>query len=651
MGKLTGSLPVLVVFVFLFLHPVPGRAQTTFESLSEGDQQMLEEIQKKSLEYFLRERNAQTGLVKDRANNFDKGATPSGASIAATGFGLAAYAVGAEHGWLDRATAVEMTRQTLSFFLNGTENAHGFFYHFLDPATGKRSKGSEASPIDTALLLAGAIFAAEYYEDSQIRELTGKIYERVEWDWMLHGKQTLSMSWSPEQGFNKRHWDNYDEGMIMYLLAIGSPTHPIPGSSWRAVSRRAGSYRDFRLIQMPPLFTHQYSHIYVDFRDQNDGFADYFRNSVNATRANRAFCMDQAANFSSYGPNSWGLSASDGPFGYKAYGAPPGWAEHDGTVAPTACGSSIVFTPEESVDCLRHFYTDLKDRLWGLYGFSDAFNLDKQWFSSIAIGIDQGPLLLMIENFRSGLIWKVTGRDAELRQAMKDVGFKPGTMELPWPDPPAFEADYVAGGMQIDGYLKDWPNRTPLVLDQSFREFGYFADDTDLSAKVRFAWDEQALYLALNVTDDSVIARRNGRNIWQDDLVELYIDPAGDGLRWRDSQDFQIGFRPTPGEETVEFWSWFQGDESHRRGQAVAARGYVHEKGYSVEASVRWEFLGIEPAPGKEVRLSVGINDIDKDRSIGKIQWFFRSEKEYHRFELGRLILKKAGPEIAQATE
>ncbi len=497
-----------------------------------SDTDLLEKIQRKSLDYFLQERDEKTGLIADSANNFQKGASPSEASIAATGFGLAAYAVGVERGWLNRGVGLAMTRKILRFFLESAEQEHGFFYHFLDQETGVRLKNSELSPIDTALLLAGAMFAAEYYDDREIKEIVQKIYERVDWKWMMNGApDALSLSWSPEQGFNKRYWDHYDESILMYLLGIASPTHPIAVSSWEDIARPLGSYRDYRLIQMPPLFTHQYPQIYFDLRDQHDGHADYFKNSVNATLVNRAFCMDQAGVYSTYGPDSWGLTASDGPSGYRAYGAPPGWATHDGTVAPTACGSSIVFTPRESLSCLRNLYEKYGDQLWGNYGFSDSFNLDKNWFSQLALGIDQGPLLLMIENYRSGLIWKTMKRISFLQETLKKVGFRPGTMDLSWPDPPVYEVPHLFGGAQIDGFMKDWPNGAELRLDPVHKELGALQDEKDLSAKIRFGWDEKALYFVADVTDDSLIARKSGKNIWQDDVFEVYIDPQGDGLK------------------------------------------------------------------------------------------------------------------------
>ena len=328
-----------------------------------SDDELLDLIQRQSLDFFLMESNPKNGLVRDRANNFSRSAGQSPASIASVGFALTAFAVGVERDWLDINTARERTYQTLQFFLNQAPHEHGFFYHFMNMTTGKNTRQSELSPIDTTLFLAGALFAAEYYEDTAIRDLAMKIYERVDWKWMLHNGETFAMAWSPSMGFSRHRWDAYCESMIMYLLAIASPTHPIPAASWKAINRPAGSYGDYRLIQMPPLFTHQYSHIWIDFRDKNDGFADYFKNSVNATLANRQFAIDQSKQFKTYGPDSWGITASDGPNGYKAYGAPPGWAEHDGTVAPTACGGSIVFTPKESMACLRHFYETHYDDL------------------------------------------------------------------------------------------------------------------------------------------------------------------------------------------------------------------------------------------------------------------------------------------------
>ncbi len=628
-----------LIFFLLCFYPSLSFSQT---AAALSDEELLETIARKSFDYFVEERNLKTGLVRDRAHNFRKGALTGPASIAATGFALSAYAVGVERGWLSRAMAYEMTRQTLDFFLNQAPHEKGFFYHFLNMETGARVKNSELSPIDTVLFLAGALFSAEYFDDPHLKKLAKQIYERIDFPWMMNKGSTLAMSWSPEHGFSRYRWDHYDESMILYLLGIGSPTHPIPAASWKARTLPVGSYRNYRLIQMPPLFTHQYSHIWIDFRDKNDGFADYFNNSVNATLANRAFAISEMVQFTSYGPDSWGLTASDGPFGYRAYGAPPGWADHDGTLAPTACGGSIVFTPKESIACLRHFYEKLGDKLWGLYGFSDAFNLDKDWFDDQVIGIDQGAMLLMIENYRSELIWQVMSRIPEINDAMTKVGFQAGTKEVPWPDPPVYHALYLSGGIQVDGFLKDWPSKSEMMtLDLSSKEHGQFEASDDLRAEVRFVWDERALYFFAKVKDSDVVVRKSGKNIWLDDLLEIFLDPQGDGLFWHDNGDFQLGFRPREEDDGVEAWSWFQGGENPIEEGRVEAKGIVDSAGYSLEGKIQWDYLGIEPVIGKEVRLSAAVHDIDRDRSEGKLHWFFRNEEEHLRFVLGKVRLKE----------
>ena len=641
-GRRGGGAVLLFIFFFGFAGGHFAAADPPAnQTLS--DDQLLETIQRASFEYFLKETSRRTGLVADRANNFERGVVNAPASIAAVGFGLTAFCVAAKRGWVDEPYAKELARRTLLFFLTDAPAEHGFFYHFLNRETGVRVKNSELSPIDTALFLMGAFFAADYFDDPDLRKMAVKIYERVDFPWMLNHGETLALSWSPEQGFSKYRWDHYCESMILYLLAMGSPAHPIPAASWKAIRRPAGSYHGYRLLEMPPLFTHQYAHNWIDFRGKNDGFADYFQNSVQATLAQRAFAIDQSRNFKSYGPDVWGLTASDGPYGYKAYGAPPGWATHDGTIAPTACGSSIIFTPKESMACLRHIYEYFKERLWGRYGFSDAFNLDQDWFDDQVLAIDQGALLLIIENYRSGLIWKVMEENPYIQDGMKKAGFVPGTIQLPWPDPPIYRAPYRAGGMEIDGYLKDWAGMAPLKMDKKYLESGQISGDKDLGADIRFSWDENALYFSAKVTDQDLIAKRSGRNIWMDDDLEIFVDPDGDGFVWKNPRDFQLGFRMDPGQSgSVSVWSWFQKSEDPSVTRQVVARGNSYAGGYVIEGAIRWSFLGMRPGANAVVRLSVGLHDVDRDRSETKLQWFFRSEKELQRFELGRIILSES---------
>ncbi len=604
-----------------------------------SDEELLEKIQKSAFEYFKKESNSRTGLVRDSANNFGT-ITPSGwASVAATGFGLTAYGIAAERNWMTRPEARERVLTTLRFFSHQAENEHGFYYHFLDPETGRRSGKSELSPIDTALFLAGALFSAEYFDDSVIREEVQTIYQRIDWPWMLNGGKTFAMAWSPEQGFSKNRWAHFDESLLLYFLAAGSPTHPITRESWQTVIKTVGSYHGHRLIQMPPLFTHQYPHLWIDFRNRHDETADYFQNSVQATLANRQFAIDQSGKFLSYGENSWGLTASNGPFGYKAYGAPPGWSTSDGTVAPTACGTSIMFTPEYSLACLRHFYETEQDSLWGTYGFSDAFNLDKKWFDDRVIGIDQGALLIGIENHRSELVWKTMGKSEAVQRAFQILGFEKGTRELAWPDAPSYEASYLFGGIQVDGYLRDWPNHAPLHLDSHQAESGSLEDDADLSGDVWLGWNEDALFFAVKVKDQSQILKRSGKNIWQDDCFEIFVDPQGNGLFWDAGEDFQLGFSPDPKTAGVRTWSWLSSNEDPSAIGKVLAQGFSDPQGYVLEGMIRWKYLGIQPLAGQTIRLSPAIHDRDQDQTAAKLVWFFRNEDTLHRFVLGRILL------------
>ncbi len=638
------------LFLLILSLAFPRYLPAEDDSASLSDDAFLEMVQEKSFRFFQHEHNPHNGLVRDSTSNHENGFDNAPASIAATGFALTAYGVAVEHGWMSRASAYTLTVRTLEFLLRQAAQHHGFFYHFLDIETGQRVSQSELSPIDTALCLAGALFAAEYFDDAKIRDLVRELYERIDFPWMTHGGKTLALAWSPETGFHKQRWDRFDESLLLYVLAIGSPTHPIPAESWKEISRPVGSYRDYRMIQMPPLFTHQYPHIWLDLRNKNDGLADYFQNSVNASLANRAFCMDQAKKYSTYGPNSWGLTASDGPFGYRAYGAPPGWSVlHDGTVAPTGCGASIVFTPKESIACMRFLYENYKKDLWGMYGFSDAFNRNKKWYSSRVLAIDQGPILLMIENYRTGLIWKTLNKNKNIQNALQKIGFKAGTMPLPWPDPPQYQAPYVPEGIQIDGFLRDWPRVGVITLEPSLhKEFGRVNGD-ELKAEIRFAWDEKMLYFIAKITDEEMIVKRAGKNIWRDDLLELYIDPEDNGLYWGDAGDFQLGFRPGQGDRPLETWSWFQGGEDPSETGRIVVQGFSDQKGYILEGGILWDYLGIRPQTGEVIRLSPAVHNVSRNGGDSKLQWFFRNEKDYQRFELGKITLAgNRGPNNAK---
>jgi hypothetical protein len=392
--------------------------------LSQRDDAFLEDLSRRAFRYFLEQANPATGLVLDRART--DGTPVAGiASIASTGFGLTALAIAAARRWIEPAGALERVRVTLRFFAKQVPHVHGWFYHWMDAATGDRRWNSEISSIDTALLLAGVLAAAQYFrDDAEAARLARAIYERVDFRWMLNGSPSLlSHGWKPESGFLPHRWDSYCELMILYVLAIGSPAHGIPAEAWYAWRRPRIDYAGYGFIYDGPLFVHQYSHAWIDFRGRREArppHTDYFENSVAATHAHRAFCIALADKFPrSYGPDIWGITASDSAHGYQAWGGPPPQGPIDGTVVPCAAGGSLMFTPDICLTALRAMRDRFGDRIYGRYGYADAFNPATQWVDTDVIGIDQGITLLSAENLRSGRVWQCCREDRSIARAMR----------------------------------------------------------------------------------------------------------------------------------------------------------------------------------------------------------------------------------------
>lgn len=397
----TLKLPFKFFHLFLILTFVFPAPLVQAEPLS--DFEILKKVRKDTFQYFTRMSDKITGLTKDSSR------PGSPASIAATGFTLAALAIGAEHGWITDEWARQTLKKTLKTLLTKAQHERGFYYHFLDPRSGRRVWGSEASSIDTALLIAGALVAAQYYPGTEIERMAHDIYKRVDWTWMLNGTDLVCMGWKPETGFLPYYWDTYNEHLIIQVLGLGAPNNALNKSAWDAWLRLEDEYESHPVIyaHSGSLFTYQYPHAFVDFRGLIDVDIDYFKNSVEATKANIKYSMNARHKFKGYADNSWGLSASVGPGGYKAYGSRPGEGIHDGTIAPYAPIGSIVFTPDEAIEAITHFYREHKDNLYGHFGFKGAFNLDKNWYSDEYLGIDQGISLLMLENYlNDGIIWK-----------------------------------------------------------------------------------------------------------------------------------------------------------------------------------------------------------------------------------------------------
>jgi len=414
------------------LAPAPAGA-TTFTTPA-----LLDTIQHAAFDYFWNEANPANGLVKDRSASW------SPCSIAATGFGLSAICIGIDHGWVSREAGRARVLAALNTFWNGPQGSgaygvigyQGFFYHFLDMGTATRTWDCELSSIDTALLLAGVLDAKQYFDgadplDAEVRTLADNIFQRVNWEFMRNGGYSLKMGWLPGTGFATfGNWIGYNEAMILYLLALGSPTYPIPTTCWNVwvSGYQWQNQYGYEYVIFPPLFGHQYSHCWVDFRYEQDGYMrwrgiTYFENSRRATLAAQAYCIANPGGFVGYGPLEWGLTASDDPVsGYLAHGAPP--AQNDnGTITPTAAASSICFAPEIVIPTLHHFYDAYAPQLWGPYGFKDAFNRTRNWWATDVLGIDQGPIIIMIENYRRQAVWGRFMKNPEIRTGLTRAGF------------------------------------------------------------------------------------------------------------------------------------------------------------------------------------------------------------------------------------
>ena len=419
---------------------------------------ILDKLQRDTFDYFLKETNPRNGLVPDSTR---KGA-PS--SITAVGLALAAYAAGAERKFITRADAIKRVLATLRFFWDSPQGEDrdatgykGFFYHFLDMQTGRRVWDCELATIDTTFLLAGALAAAAYFdreakEEREIRKLTDALYRRVDWRWAQNGSLTVGHGWTPERGFLKYRWEGYNEAILLYVLGLGSPTHPLPEESYEAWTR---TYRWKKLyghefLYAGPLFIHQLSHVCIDFRGIHDDYMrkrgiDYFENSRRATFAQQQYAIRNPKKFKGYGEYCWGLTASDGPgpsarringverrfYDYKARGIPYG--PDDGTVAPWAAVASLPFAPEivlPTIQYMDHAYPKMMSE----YGvrcsfnptFRDGSRYKQGWHSQRYFGLDQGPIILMIENHRSGFLWRLMKRCHYLVTGLRRAGFANG---------------------------------------------------------------------------------------------------------------------------------------------------------------------------------------------------------------------------------
>jgi hypothetical protein len=450
------------------LGVVPGQVRAAPDS--PPDSPLISDLQHRTFRFFWETTNPANGLAPDRWPS------PSTCSIAALGFALNAYPIGVENGWISREAARARVLTTLKFLWDlpqgpqpeGVAGHMGFFYHFLDMKTGLRAARCELSTVDTTLLLGGVLFCGGWFDrdhpdEAEIRRLAQALYARVDWTFAVRQAPLISMGWTPERGWIEANWQGYCEGMLVYLLALGSPTHPIGDDAW---SGWCATYpQNWRVLwgqehlTFPPLFGHQYSHVWVDFRGVQDAFMrskgiDYFENSRRAVLAQKAYADANPRGFNGYGGDVWGLTACDGPGsfaldlngrsrrfdGYSARGADASGHLDDGTLAPTAAAASIAFAPELATAAIAAMRAEWGADVYGDYGFLDAFNptLDRPapftsgrlagggWVDVDYLGIDQGPILAMVENARTGLIWRTLRNNPHLRRGLTRAGFSGG---------------------------------------------------------------------------------------------------------------------------------------------------------------------------------------------------------------------------------
>ena len=388
-----------------------------------SDDQFLDTLERACFLFFWEQASATTGQVKDRAvaSGSDTGTV---SSIASTGFGLTALCIADQRGYVDSASIQARVLATLNF-LASQANVNGFFYHWVDMNSGQRSGTSEVSSIDTAILLCGVLTCRQHFQNTQIQTLATQVYQQVNWPWMLNGGVTFSQGWTPENGFIATRWDTYSELIMLYLLAIGSTTHPIAASSWDQFARPTLDYSGLTYITnySAPLFIHQFSHAWFDFRNVQDVYANYFNNSVTATHAHKLFCLSLAAQFPDYQDDLWGITASDTQNNaYQAWGGPPTMGPIDGSVVPSAAAGSLPFTPSICIPVLRTIY-DKFPQARGRYGFVGAFNPLTGWYDPDVVGIQTGITMLMAENQRGSFVWDTFMKNPETQSAMTAVGF------------------------------------------------------------------------------------------------------------------------------------------------------------------------------------------------------------------------------------
>ena len=605
----------------------------------------LDKVEKQVFDFFLNETDKDTGLT---LNTTEPG---SPATNAASGFTLSAMVIGAERGWISKDEAYKMCLKILATFKK-MENFDGFTYHYFDVNNHSRMWASEVSCIDTALFLAGAITAGEYFKGTQVSTLADELFKKVNWVWFLNNERCLQMSWKPEKGFSGRI-DSFSEGIICYILAMGSPTHPIPKECWDSFTRPVSQYGGYKLIYVADgsLFQYQFPLAWLDLRDKHDKYADYWQNAIKAAKANRKYCLDDSDSFVTYREGFWGLSASLSPDGYRNFGARPGRNKHNGTVAPYAVAGSIPLVPTFAIASYESMY-DRVSAAVKKYGLTDAFNIDRKWACEYYISIDQGLTLLMIENYRTGLIWKYFMQNEYVKKGLDAAGFVPGKL-----DEPSALASCTGNpndriGVKrlnkriiVDGDYSDWANSGYAEIFLTAKNnrnvemaIGTVRDDSDLSATFYLGRDDKNLYILGRIKDDSLVTTEKRDMIYKDDCVEIFFDTNNDGYYFdRNPYDYQLGIAPYGPEKRPQAWTW---GYTQKAPDNISYAAKLTRDGYIVEVQIPFDAINnFVPDKNRCVGFTISVHDRDADGKTKKLTWSIDSASQPGKIIFGILQL------------
>lgn len=612
---------------------------------AEDYEKFLDKVERQAFDYFINETYKNSGLTL----NTTEECAP--ATNAASGFMLSSLIIGVERGWISKENAYAMALKALNAFKK-METQHGFTYHYFNVSNCKRMWASEVSCIDTALFLAGVITIGEYFKGTEVSNLADQLFRQTNWQWFLNGEYALQMSWKPEKGFSGRI-DSFSEGIICYILAMGSPTYPIPKECWDSFIRPVARYNGYKMIYVADgsLFQYQFPLAWLDLRDKHDRYADYWQNAIKAVKANKKYCLDNGDAFLTYREGFWGLSASLSPSGYKNFGAKPGNNKHDGTVAPYAVGGSIALTPDFAIADYKSIY-DRVPAVQGKYGLTDAFNLDRKWAAKQYISIDVGLTLLMVENYRTGLIWKYFMQNKYVKKGMEAAGFVAGRQ-----DEPSELATRIGNPndkvvvkklnkkINIDCDLSEWngSNASEIILTSKDNRnvemtVGHVKSDSDVSGTFYLGHDGQNLYIAGKIKDDNIITTQPKDKIYRDDCVEIFFDTNKDGFYFdKNKHDYQLGIMPANIGIPSQMWAW---GYVQKEPEDITYATKLTRDGYILEVKIPFEAVnGFGPGKNKSVGFSISIHDKDTDGKVKKLTWSIDSTSQPGKIFFGALEL------------